>query len=340
MIFPELDRMPGAKTMRTWWLGRLGYGIGALAGVFAAGVSASAFQPDSYRPGLAYSAFPAPAPQACVEACEGDAGCGGWNFVSLREGAAICEMLREAGAPLPSPGNASGSRETRTTSSRLVRLPDAPATRIGSPRAASAPPAMTTPQAAPTRQAAPALSAARTVMRQPPVQPEAPLIATTPRRPAPTAPVRTPAQAFARTPLLKPLLDEARPGVGARPPRMPAPRAPAPQAPAVQVPLTQVPPHQIATPRTAPWSAAPQQPPAREAVSPFAPRQPQPTAQPGPAAGPLSGLAGPTGSQSLFGYLHDDVSDGAVRTPAPADPGALDDPGAPVQTLSPSGRIP
>ena len=296
----------------------------------------AAAQVGTYRAGAPYSAVPANSPDQCVAACTGDAACKGWNFVRLREGAAVCEFLSRDAVPLPSAGSVSGAApHAMATGSRLVRSAPRPAVRVGQP-------APITRDVQPVPQQATARPASRTVQPRSATQVQArPQI----MRPAPRfRHVLDGAPQMVQPHVLQPQM--VRPAApqpfAGRPPAGAAVAGPVAQpvartAPVQPTPIQPAPVQPVAAPQArSPFAKAAPQAPAPQAPVPQAPVPQAPVPQlPAPQA-PLQQAA--STPDSLFGGLYDDVA-----VPAPLSPEAAADADAPIATaarVSVSGLVP
>ncbi len=91
----------------------------------------------TYRPGQAYLSVPANNPGQCVEQCQGDAQCKGWNFIQMqarqnRPQQAICEFNARKATPIPHYMSISGDNQTTTDSPRIIPV-GYRTTKIGQP---------------------------------------------------------------------------------------------------------------------------------------------------------------------------------------------------------------
>jgi len=253
-------------------------------------------QIDSYRPGAPYSAVPAQAADQCVAACSGDAACRGWNFVTIRKGAAVCEFLSRDANPVPSAGSVSGvAAHVSGASSRLVRTAPSPAVRVGQPAPVKR------VQAVPSRKAV-----------KPAVAP------TVERRVA--APVRQ----RVVTPRFRHALEGAP--IGMAPPRRVGERLQTPVARGARPPVRPLLPepitHEPITHEPMTHEPVRNKPPVAK-VSPFAVRPGAIAPDRAPVEAPV---AAPVRANGLFGSLYDDVA-----VPSAVDVGDLPE-GAPIAT--------
>jgi len=279
--------------------------------LFAIGLlsaSSAAAQTGTYRAGAPYAANPATSAQQCISTCAGDAACRGWNFVTLREDAAICEFNSRDATPVPSPNAVSGTAPGATPAShRLVRTPGSATVRIGQP-------VMPKPATKPAPQPK---ATARTTLAA-----TAPTRRIIQRRPVPQ---QRPAQPAAHTRRVAPVPPQARQAASPDPRMM--------FRHSLEGSHVIAPAHTIRPPQPAPRPAiAPAARPTPRPAPQAAPTSSQPVAQapapvPTPAPAPQIPMSAAAAQDSLFGSLYDDVS-----IPAPANPKALADPDAPVAT--------
>ena len=240
--------------------------------LFALGLCLSAApayaQVGTYRPAPVASVSPATAPDQCVSHCSGDAGCRGWNFVTVAPGQAVCEMLAGDAEPVPNLRATSGTAPGLAPSHhRILRGTPGRTVRIGSPE----PRIVTRPAAKPTSQPARAM---------PPIE----------RRPVPQAPRFRHAL-------------ETAPRPAWSQPRAAAPVAPAPTRPVPVQPPTQRP---VAAPRPVAPQPAPAAP-ARSPFAAKPQTAPQPQTQMRPPVPQAPRTLGNV-EESLFGSLYDDVA--------------------------------
>ena len=239
-------------------------------------------QVGTYRPAPVASVSPASAPDQCVSHCMGDAGCRGWNFVTVAPGEAVCEMLSGDADPVPNLRATSGAAPGLAPSHhRILRGAPGRTVRIGSPEPRRI-----------TRAAPPEAGRPAPVRAMPPIE----------RRPAP------------QTPRFRHALEAAPRPAWSRPQTQVRTQPPS-QAPVATPPRPR--PAPVDRPVQAPTPQAVHTPPARPAptTSPFAskpvaPAQPRP-AMPRPTA--PSRASSQAAQESLFGSLYDDVA-----IPAPA----------------------
>ena len=109
-------------------------------------LSASAADPNTYRPGQAYLKAAATSHQVCEQQCQGDAQCRGWNFVrpNPKTASGICEFNARVASPVRSAISMSGAVITSVDPLMSRAIPAGTRTRrVGTPPVAVRKPAAT-----------------------------------------------------------------------------------------------------------------------------------------------------------------------------------------------------
>ena len=294
-----------------------------------AATPAFAADPNTYRPGQAYLKTSATSFEACEQQCRGDAQCRGWNFVRPNAGArtGVCEFNQRSAMPIGSAISISGEINTSVDPLMSRAVPTGARTiRVGTPERQIQQPVRTqrgatqvnrmpvpgrAPTARPSAHTKPQLP--NQDQRQSRTYGGAPQLA--PQQSAKTPPQMTPEQQHYRQQFLmeQQRLQQYR----------------AQQQAGMRRQQQMVDPQLMPLPQ-----AAPQQTPAQMMQRPQAQQAaPQMPAQMAPAPGaPLRMSQGPMVQRSLYGSLHDDLTQHTpVQRPQTA-PDNLANPDAPVST--------